>query len=225
MPNIAQVERVSFQDLYNGALIRTGQYLAQEEIAQREFPLSKFIELVKYQVYPLYSKYVYRTEYKNFYVVYNSPVVFSEPAPEIVCRVVPVSVYGLYIGEFMNFRFLSHVSYLSTRPLSRFAIVWRYEKPRLWVSYQGEVEVKCGYKLILNESEGWVEVENSTRDVFQDLCSAYVMVAIGRSRRAVRIGDSNIEFDAEGMVTEGEELLKEARERLQNLMTLETLNF
>jgi len=219
------VVQVNLDDLYSTALIRIGNYLAEQNIREREFPLGKFRVLFQNQIFPLYSKYVYRREHRQIYISYASAYVFPEPAPDLVNKVVPVSVYGLYIGEFMNFRFLSHASYLSTKPLSRFAITWRYEKPRLWCGYQGEVEVEVSYRLRYDDSVDMVEVDEDSRDILQDLCSAYMMIAIGRSRRAVKIADSNIEFDAEGMVTEGEELLKEARERLINLASIDALNF
>lgn len=219
------VERVNLDGLYSTALIRIGNYLVEEEIRAREFPFERFVDLFKNQIYPLYSKYVFKRKFVNAYVTYGSPYRFSEPAPELVNRVIPVSIYGLYIGEFLNFRFLSHISYLSTRPLSRFALTWRYVKPNLYIGYQGEVEIEASWKLEYDDENKVVEVDLNTRDILQDLCSAYVMIAIGRSRRAVRIGDSNLEFDAEGMVTEGEELLRETRERLINLASVETLNF
>lgn len=220
-----RVEKVSLNDLYDTALVRIGNYLAKNEILSKEFTPDTFETLFRNQIYPLYSKYVYKTKNITTYVTYGQPYVFNEPAPEIICKVVPVSVYGLYIGEFLNFRFLSHISYLSTKPLSRFVLTWRYEKPRLYIGYQGEVDIEAGYRLQYDRDEGTVEVDPDTRDILQDLCSAYTMIAIGRSRRAVRLGDSNLEFDAEAMVTEGEELLRETRERLINLASLETLNF
>lgn len=41
----------------------------------------------------------------------------------------------------------------------------------------------------------------------------------------VRISDSNIEFDAAEMVAEGEELIREARERLINLADITVTSF
>lgn len=210
------VEWKNLSDLYDTALIRIGNYLPINEIKTTEFSFQTFVNLFKNQIYPLLSKYVYKREYRNIYVTYTGAYVFPDPAPEMITRVVPVSVYGLYVGELMDFRFLSHISYLSTKPLSRFMMTWRYVKPKLWCRYQGMVEVEALYKLQFNENSLKVEVDSDAMDVLQDLCSAYAMIAIGRSRRAVRIGDSNLEFDAEGMVAEGEELLKEARERLIN---------
>lgn len=221
---MSRVSTVSLRDLYDTALIRVGNYLAQQEIENKEFPFTLFEKMFKNQVYPLYSKYQYKKRHHNVYVTYATPYVFPEPAPELVNRVVPVSVYGLYIGEFMNFRFLSHTSYLSTKPFTRFVITFRYEKPKLYCGYQGEVEIECSYKLELNESNKTVEVIEDSRDILQDLCSAYMLIALGRSRRAVRVPEG-VEFDAEAMVTEGEELLRETRDRLIRLSGLDVLNF
>lgn len=221
---MSRVEVVSLRDLYETALLRIGNYLAKQEIEDKEFPFSQFLVLFRNQIYPLYSKYQYKKGYHRVYVTYAIPYVFPEPAPEFISRIVPVSVYGLYIGEFMNFRFLSHTSYLSTKPFTRFVITYRYEKPKLWCGYQGEVEIEGNYKVVLDEANGVVEVVVDSRDILQDLCSAYMLISIGRSRRAVRVPEG-IEFDAEAMVTEGEELLRETRDRLIRMSGLDSLNF
>jgi hypothetical protein len=181
--------------------------------------------LFKNQVYPLYQKYVYKSDRIVTYVTYAAPYVFPDPAPDIVNMVIPVSVYGLYIGEFLNFRFLTHTSYLSTKPLTRFSISWEYRKPALFVGYQGQVEVRVSWKLYYDEEKKEAEVDPETRDILVDLTAGYLLAALGRSRRMVRIGDSNMEFDAEALVGEGEELVKEARERLLQFADLTALNF
>jgi len=219
------IEKVSLQDLYETALVRTGQYIASEEIQGVEFPFSTFKVLFKNQIYPLYSKYIYKSKSLNIYVTYAQPWIFPDPAPDIVSSVVPISVYGLYIGEFLNFRFLTHTSYLSTKPLSRFAIAWQYRKPVLYVGYQGQVEVRAHWKLMYDSASDEVEIDPETKDILLDLIAGYVLTSVGRARRMVRVSDSNLEFDAEAMVSEGEELIKEARERLIQLADLTALNF
>jgi len=219
------VKRINLQELYRTALVRAGQYLVEDALLANEFTLDKFELLFKNQIYPLYQKYVYKSDKILTYVTYASPYVFAEPAPDIVNAVVPVSVYGLYLGEFMNFRFLTHTAYLSTKPLSRFTIAWEYRKPALYVGYQGEVEIRASWKLMYDEVSKVLEVDPETRDILVDLCAGYMMVVLGRSRRIVKIGDSNMELDADALVSEGEELVKEARERLVQEADLTALNF
>ncbi len=219
------VQRINLQELYRTALVRAGQYLVEDALVANEFTLDKFELLFKNQIYPLYQKYVYKSDKILTYVTYASPYVFPDPAPDIVNAVVPVSVYGLYLGEFMNFRFLTHTAYLSTKPLSRFTIAWEYRKPALYVGYQGEVEIRASWKLMYDEVGKVLEVDPETRDILVDLCAGYMMVALGRSRRVVKIGDSNMELDADALVSEGEELVKEARERLVQEADLSALNF
>jgi hypothetical protein len=219
------VQKLSLLELYRTALVRAGQYLVEEALLEKEFSLDKFELLFKNEIYLLYQKYVYKSDKIVTYVTYASPYVFPEPAPDMVNAVIPVSVYGLYIGEFLNFRFLTHTSYLSTKPLSRFVIAWEYRKPVLYVGYQGQVEIRASWKLQYDEERKELEVDPETRDVLVDLAAGYVLTAVGRSRRMVRIGDSNLEFDAEAMVSEGEELIKEARERLVQFVDLSALNF
>ena len=218
------IERKSLQELYQTAVVRAGQYLVIDAL-DREFPFDQFQLLFKNLVFPLYAKYVYKSDRKCIYVTYASPFVFPEPAPDIVSSVIPQSIYGIYIGEFLHTRLLYHVSYLSTKPLTRFSVPWEYRKPALYIGYQGQVEVRCHWKLRYDEVTGEVEIDPETLDILLDLCAGYIMTALGRSRRMVRIGDTNLEFDAEAMVTEGEELIKEARERLLQFADLTALNF
>jgi len=219
------VQKLGLLELYRTALVRAGQYIVEEALLEEEFPLDKFELLFKNEIYSLYQKYVYKSDRIITYVTYASPYVFPEPAPDTVNAVIPVMVYGLYIGEFLNFRFLTHVSYLSTKPLSRFSIAWEYRKPVLYVGYQGQVEIRVSWRLQYDEERKELEVDPETKDILVDLAAGHVMVALGRSRRIVRIGDSNLEFDAEALVSEGEELIREARERLVQFVDLTALNF
>jgi hypothetical protein len=221
----AYIQKLGLEELYQTALIRAGQYLVKDALLAKEFPLDKFELLFKNQVYPLYQKYVYKNDKIVTYVTYAAPYVFPDPAPDIVNMVIPLSVYGLYIGEFLNFRFLTHTSYLSTKPLTRFSIAWDYRKPALFVGYQGQVEIRASWKLQYDENNKMVEIDPETLDVLIDLATGYLLSAVGRSRRMVRIGDSNLEFDAEALVGEGEELIKEAKERLLQFIDLTALNF
>jgi hypothetical protein len=221
----AYIQKWGLEELYQTALIRAGQHLVKDALLAKEFPLDKFELLFKNQVYPLYQKYVYKNDKIVTYVTYAAPYVFPDPAPDIVNMVIPLSVYGLYIGEFLNFRFLTHTSYLSTKPLSRFSINWDYRKPALFVGYQGQVEIRASWKLQYDEQKKEMEVDPETKDILVDLAAGYLLATIGRSRRMVRIGDTNIEFDAEELVQEGETLIKETKERLLQSADLTALNF
>jgi len=217
------IQKMNISDLYRAVLVRAGQHLVEDALLNSEFPLDKFKVLFTHQIYPLYQKYVYKTDKRNIYVTYATPYIFPDPAPDIVNAVIPVSIYGLYLGELINFRFLTHTSYLSTKPLSRFTVAWDYRKPALYVGYQGQVEVRVSWKLEYDDVTGEAEVDPETVDILVDLCAGYVMAALGRSRRMVRIGDTNMEFDTD-LVAEGEELVREARERLVQLADLTAIN-
>jgi len=218
------IQVVALQDLYNTALIRIGQQLVNNEVSL-ELPYASFQKLVQFQVFPLYSKYIYKSEYLTLFLQYAQPYTFPEPSPDIVSTIIPVSIYGLYMGEMLRFRFTDNQSFLSTRPLSRFAMSWDYRKPVLYVGYQGEVEVRCHWRVKYDTVADTVEVDPDTQDILVDLLAGYSMIALGRSRRMVKIGDSNMEFDASDMVNEGEALVKEARDRLIALADLTAVNF
>ena len=215
-----RVLTIPLEDFYDSILVRIGQHLARSNITNTEFPYSEFKTLFKHKIFPFYKKYFYKTDFVRTYVTFASPFTFDSPAPEIISNVVPISIYGLYLGEFFNFRFITHTSYLSTKPLSRFMIAWRYEKPKLYVGYQGQVEITAHWSLTFDEANNTVEIDPETEDLLHDLCTGHVLSALGRSRRMIRIGDANLEFDAEAMVTEGEELIERSRERIIQLADL-----
>lgn len=219
------VIEVSIAELYQSALIRTGQYLIKDDVVGAELPENVFVQLVKTEIYSFYTNYFFRTKRINTYVVAQTPVVFPEPSPQYISKIVPVSVYGLYIGEFLNFRFMSHTSYLSTRPLSKFNIVWKYERPNLYIGYQGEVMIEAQYELKFDDNRKVMEVIDVTRSTVQDLCNGLVMMVLGRSRRMLRVPDNVVEFDAEAMVSEGEELYKKAKEDLVRMSEISAINF
>jgi hypothetical protein len=91
--------------------------------------------------------------------------------------------------------------------------------------HQGQVEIRASWKLQYDEEKKEMEVDPETKDILVDLAAGYLLAALGRSRRMVRIGDTNIEFDAEELVQEGETLIKESRERLLQFADLTALNF
>lgn len=219
------VIEVSLEELYQSALIRAGQYLVMQSVVEDELPESVFVNLVKTEVYPYYTNYFFKTKRINMMVSAGVPVRFPEPAPEFISKIVPVSVYGLYIGEFLNFRFMSHVSYLSTRPLSKFSVVWKYERPNLYVGYQGEVMIEAQYGLKFDEQRKVMEIIDFTRDVVQDMCDGLVLLVLGRSRRMLKVPDNVVEFDAEAMVSEGEEMFQRAKENLARLSEISAVNF
>ncbi len=215
----------NLSDLYQTALIRIGNYLAVDEISATEFTLNTFQTLFVNQIYPLYTKYVYKRAYQTVWVTFSLPYTFAQPAPAMVNRVLPVGFYGLYMGAFMSFRYMSNAGYFSSKPMNRFTMVWRYEAPNLYVGYEGYVELELSYKLVYNQNTNILDIDEDTQDILQDLCSSYMMISLGRSRRMVKVADSNLDFDAEGMVTEGEELLKETRTRLIDLASIDAVNY
>lgn len=218
-------ERVNLKSLYDVIFIRTGFDIVKEVISEREFPYNRFKELFKSQIYPFYSRYLFKTKRFNIYVRYNIPFRFDEPAPEFISRVAPVSLYGLYFGEFRNYISLSPVSYLSMKPGNRFYVPFKYEKPVLYCGWDGEVEILAQYRLEFDEERDEIEIPSDMKDLIYDLCSAYMMIVIGRTRRHLKIADLPIEFDGEALVGEGEEILEKVKGELMNFTDLTVLNW
>jgi len=107
-------------------------------------------------------------------------------------------------------------------------VIWRYQKPNFY--YQGYASdtleiVACyrrSYDIIKADGEIVdVNIQNLSLfndNYFFDLLKGRFMESIGRSRRAFTLADFPISMDAGELVSEGVEIVKEAKE------TIETLN-
>ena len=102
---------------------------------------------------------------------------------------------------------------------------WKYEKPHLYMSFVGMVDITAcyDYDFVVTNDETVVttinEVEINGLDLkagtFLDMIEGQFMTAVGRSRRAFTYQNLPIETDAEALVEEGKEKYERALESLR----------
>ena len=143
--------------------------------------------------------------------------------PKWISEVIPVNVLTvagiLYLIQETRFTNVAEQSLLH-EPRT---FLWRYEAPILYLTETGGMDITAHYSFVREElfdSEGkfvdvdMEDVDEGTDRIFIDLVIAKFLKKIGRSRRAFRLNDLPIEYDAAELVGEGIELEREARERL-----------
>jgi hypothetical protein len=143
--------------------------------------------------------------------------------PEWIQQVVPVNVlttagilYLIHESRFINTgeRTIIH------EPRT---FLWQYEKPILFVTETGGMDITAAYKyqrIESYDSQGnledieFVSMEPGKDSIFIDLVIGKFLQAVGRSRRAFQLNDSPIQYDATELVAEGVERYAQATEQL-----------
>lgn len=143
--------------------------------------------------------------------------------PKWISSVVPVNVLTtagiLYLIQETRFTNVAEQSILH-EPRT---FLWRYEAPILYVTETGTMDITAHFSYIkfeIFDSNGNIvdydmeDLDEGKDRIFVDLVLAKFLQKVGRSRRAFRLNDLPIEYDAEALVGEGIELEREARERM-----------
>ena len=171
--------------------------------------------LVESQVLPVIGAHLPLT--KKFQItVSGSPHTFTTDIPDWIPVVDPVditspsSVFGqLYSSSRLRRK---------TQGIAKPTFLWEYEKPTLYIEYNGEVIIKGAYKSILVDDGASdydiTNIDESTKPHLINLTTGYVMVALGGDERKVRLTELPIELDGEQMVSDGKELIEKTLEAI-----------
>lgn len=164
-------------------------------------------------------------------VVYNHRVgLFNRDpgmVPKWVSEVVPVNVLTsagvLYLIQETRFINTSERSILH-EPRT---FMWEYERDEdhgiLYTTETGKMDITAHYEypvIDMVDSEAvFVDadlqyIDAGKDEIFLDIILGRFLISIGRSRRLAVLNNSPISFDAGELVSEGTEMVKEARERL-----------
>jgi hypothetical protein len=147
--------------------------------------------------------------------------------PEWISSVIPVNVLTtagiLYLIQETRFINTSERSILH-EPRT---FLWHYEHDDnhgiLYTSETGKMDITAHYKYpvidMVDSNGNFVDAEIKYLDagkdeIFLDIILGRFLVSVGRSRRLATLNNSPINFDAAELVSEGTEMMKEARERL-----------
>jgi hypothetical protein len=192
---------------------------AQFEIDFEELSDVRYKKIFEKRVIPIIGKHKPYTVYQRISVT-SSPYTFTtaEGIPDWISEFIPLNTLSAS-GTLSSFG-LEAPHNIDISDIDKPMFLWRYNSPDLYVHYNGEFNVLKVFKPVI-ESDGAEDydityLKSNIEDSVIDLMTGYVLVAIGRNRRLARMTDLTIELDAESLVTEGLELIRETKESIKN---------
>jgi hypothetical protein len=184
-------------------MLDSGEFII-DDMTLANIDMNRFWRLVKRDL-AYYNRYKPVLKYMNIQVG-SSPYIFPDqpgnPAPEWISKIYPTGIAS-------NFSLFGLVGN-NRDPVP---VVFRYNKPNLWIANAATVECTClfnrtvtiTYSDVSNTIISDVDISDlsETDTWFLRLVTANFMIAVGRSRRAFLIGDFPISMDSSELVAEG----------------------
>lgn len=200
-------------EIIDYVILETGNYLVDTLIRQ-DIDIRKFSIMLKSVI----------AEYSNYRPLHKNLVIYVDSNPyEFLGSVAPNSIdkmnYGLGVSpgtlKTDPFRILTREHRPALAP-------WRYEKPLLYTTYTGVVEIGGCFDYFVQElydSNGEL-VDYSIPDIsysdveFLQLMKAKFLMIVGRQRRAFTANDLPLTTDASDLISEGNDLWTSTKEQL-----------
>lgn len=216
---------MKLSDLVEIVLVESGEFIVTNSLDDLGMSDNQFWRIVK-TILGTYDSYKPYTVTRNIQLSdYTYTFSASEPngIPEWISQVIPVSSYDK-VGVFLYYEAQRATGELSSLEPAPRTVLWKYEKPKLWVTEGDWFDVVCHYNHtyeILEGSTGDVEdmdfpTLSEKDDLFIKLVLGKFLKALGRSRRAFVLEDLPVTMDASDLVSEGDDIYKETLELLMN---------
>ncbi|MDK1290186.1 hypothetical protein [Pseudoalteromonas umbrosa] len=218
---------MTLDELIDYVMTESGEFIVGE-LETTQINRHRFHLIVK-RALAIYSKYRPLVDRQTLTV--NAALDLTDQSlgftPEWVSRVVPVSdsstsnmqsaaafIYGNAGG-------LSDPYFATSRPRQ---IPWEYNKPILSVSGTAGLydvtmhrhhtlsNIRKDDKNLVTHAE--VDSIDYSDDIFFDILVGFFLMSLGRSRRAFTLNDLPVTMDASDLVSEGEDKVNDAKERL-----------
>jgi len=202
-----------------------------------EFDDMAFIQLLNAFVLPVMRKYrpaTIKTEINTVAAPYTFET--AEGIPDFISRVIPTSVWNP-TGVFSQYR-----AYYKIRNIRKPVLLWRYEKPNLYIDFNGQFEVtkhfgpriqmtnpSLGYWTEFT-AENWYEkpvdstdassqyaiayLDTDDEDDFTMLTLGYILIAIGRKRKLAKIGNIDVDLNGGELVKDGQAIVDDAKKNI-----------
>lgn len=198
-------------DVIDQVILDSGQFIVGD-ISLINFDINKFNTICK-RALAFYGKYKPKT--KLLYVTtYNGSHTFLDDIPSWISSARNVEATMLpAIFQNRNNINLNDTIYGP----------WRYDKPIFYTSQPGRYEITgvydLGHKEIRDDKNNLIDVELEDLDLsdarFLDLMRGYFLQSLGRSRRGFTLQDFPVQLDADQMIAEGNDLVKDAEEGIK----------
>lgn len=190
---------LTYDQLLDTALLQTGQYILSSEEIEIDKP--KLEELIKKEL-AWFSAYNPIRKTGDF-ILYN-----DKEFTEEIDGVIPVNI--------TNIRRKQNTAYpLFAHSLGRFttSLRWRYYSPFLTFQYPRNIYTVDYFAPHTYENEVIKTLDSSSN--FVDLFIARFMIALGRGRSSFVLNDIPIVTNADGLISDGKELLDNTRQLIQ----------
>ena len=210
-------------DLAEIVMLESGEFLL-DDMSEVEIQPHKFWRIVKREL-ALFQKHVPVT--KEFNLNIRKIHTFTEDGehgiPEWISRIVPSSHVKSPIFRDWNFSSGANYRGIDKSPFLQVnkQFISKYDKPKLYVADFGIFDLTAHYNYEIIETKNDQNVITEVDIVgleehktFVDMIVAKFMIALGRSRRAFTLNDLPVQMDGSELVSEGQELHREALELL-----------
>lgn len=203
-------------ELIDLTLVVSGNFLFTLE--DLNLTVKKFWVLTHAQL-GVYQKYRPITKKINIDIS-DGVYLFTEDIPDWVSDVIPISTTNDLSAVFAT------IGSLNTQALGPRSVIWQYEKPNLYITESGLMDVttqhKHSYVLTNDSNDQLVNVDLPDIDIkddflFVDLVRATFLQALGKSRTGFVFTEMPIEMDAAELVSEGVTLMEKTMEELEQL--------
>jgi hypothetical protein len=210
---------VKLEEIIDWVMIQSGEFIV-EVVENTLIDKPKFWKIVKRDL-KFYQKYVPVTKHLNCYIQGNYEFPNGE-IPKFISKCSPIIGGGMSGGGFQALstgQLMGMMNPMMANMGTKFA--WKYEKPFLYGSMNGNMAVTAHYGYELDETaedpKDYEILGMSEEDLFLNLILSSFLISLGRSRRAFTLNDLPITMDAPDLVSEGMERQEKARQDLFDL--------
>lgn len=202
---------LTYQQIVDHILIESGQFFDNLEATMLDEHKMEMMIIRELKYYSKYHPKILKFETALNYVTEFNLV--KDPAvPDVITNI-------RYTGDTGTEIFYGAQLFGGTRraigeSLSTF--YWRYEKPRLIMrGIPGVYEITGIQKHYYDQIDKVIRTIDDSNYDFLNILVARFMISVGRSRRAFSIGEIPFSSDAESLISEGNQLMAEAKDRIE----------
>ena len=194
------------REIFDYCITESGAFIIAE--SDLEIDITKFTKMLKVAL-GYYNRYMPREGRFNIDVSNSREYTFTSDIPKWISDCVPVRISGLpyFMRDALGWQ----------NDLEKQNFLFTYETPKLTVMYAGQFDIHAVYDHELTVNDTTLSTIDYKDYLFLDMMLGYFLLGLGRSRRAFTLNDMPITTDADLLVSEGQEKLAEAKDKVEEL--------